>query len=204
MNPYITIPRESLVELLRSAGSPLTPEQYLASLQQHQELSPFRKYRSRAVAAAISKYSLLVVAVAAVLLLPFLGIDFENTIITVGLVTVTFFEYRVHRYFRENDPRAPGLGYRNQALFALAVVIYCLYHAFATFRLPVGTMNLVEDNNLIDPGVLKTMVRFFYLLIAVLVGGSQFWLACYYRGARSPVFTNNSEAPPAFPDVPGT
>jgi hypothetical protein len=184
MNPFITIPRESLAELLRNAGSPLTPEQYLATLQQNQETSPFKKYRSRAVAAAISKYSLLVVAIAAVLLLPVLGLTIENIIITVGLVTVTFFEYRVHKYFQENNPMAPGLGYRNQALFAAAVLIYCLYHAFATFQLPLGTMNLVEDNNLIDPGMLKMMVRFFYLFIAVLVGGSQFWLACYYRGAE--------------------
>ena len=183
MNPFITIPRESLAELLRNAGSPLTPEQYLASLQQVQQSNPFRKYRSRAVAAAISKYSLLVVAVVAVLLLPVLGIDFENVIITVGLVTVTFFEYRVHRYFRENNPKAPGLGYRNQALFATAVLIYCLYHAFATYRMPPG-MNLVEENNLIDPGTLKAIVRFSYLFIAVLVGGSQFGLACFYRSAK--------------------
>ena len=118
MNPFVSIPRDSLAELLRHAGSTLTPEQYLASLQQMRESSAFRKYPSRAVAAAISKYSLLVVAIAAVLLLPVLGFTIENIVITVGLITVTVFEYRVHRYFRENNPQAPSLGYRNQASFA--------------------------------------------------------------------------------------
>jgi hypothetical protein len=185
MNPFVTIPREALAELLRNTGSTLTPEQYLATLQQNQETSPFRKYRSRAIAAAISKYSLLVVAIAAVLLLPVLGFDFENIIITVGLVAVTFFEYRVHKYFRENDPRAPGLGFRNQAIFAAAVLVYCFYSAYAPFQMPAGGMGLVEDSNVIDPAMLKVVVRSFYLFIAVLVGGSQFWLACYYRGAQA-------------------
>jgi hypothetical protein len=199
MNPFITIPRESLAELLRSAGSTLTPEQYLAELQKLQYSSPFKKYRSRAVAAAISKYSLLVVAILAVVLLPVLGFTFENIIITAGLITVTVFEYRVHRYFRENNPKAPDLGYRNQAIFAAAVLVYCLYHAFATFQIPHDAYNMMEENNVIDPAMLKTFVRIFYLFIAVLVGGSQFALACYYRGARMPGVTDFNGAPPPFP-----
>ena len=53
-------------------------------------MGPYSKYPSRAVAAAISKYFLLVVAVLGVVGLPFVGFDFENIIIVAGLVTVTF------------------------------------------------------------------------------------------------------------------
>jgi len=183
MPPYIAIPRDALVELLRAARSPLTPEQYVASLTPP-EMGDYRKYPGRVVAAAINKYFLLVVAVFGVVGLPFVGFDFENIIIVAGLVTVTFFEYRVHRYFRESDPKAPGLGFRNQSCFAAAIVIYCLYHAFAAFQLPKDTMTLVEENNLIDVNTLKTMVRIFYLSIAIIAGGSQFGLALYYRGAK--------------------
>jgi len=183
MPTYITIPREGLAELLRAAGSPLTPEQYVASLPQP-EMGPYRKYPGRAVAAAISKYFILVVAVLGVVGLPFMGFDLEDIIIVTGLVTVTFFEYRVHRYFSECDPRAPSLGFRNQTCFAAAIVIYCLYHAFTVFQLPHDTMTLVEQNNLIDMNSLKAMVRAFYLGIAVVAGGSQFGLALYYRAAE--------------------
>jgi hypothetical protein len=182
MNPQISIPREALAELLKAAGSTLTPEEYVASLP---DLATFKKYPSRARMAALSKYSVLVVAVAAVILLPFLGFDFENLVITVGLITVTFFEYRVHRYFREMNPLAPGLGFRNQSAFAAAILIYCFYHAFATFQLPLEAQNMIEDNNLIDSASLKGLVRTFYLFIGILVGGSQFALAWYYRSAAA-------------------
>jgi hypothetical protein len=178
MNPLVSIPREALAELLRAAGSSLTPEQYVASLP---ETGLYKRYNSRAWAAAINKYCLLFVAILSVVLLPFLGFDPENLIIVAGLVTVTFFEYRVHRYFRENDPKAPGLGFRNQSAFAAAILIYCIYHAFAPLHLPAQDMNLIEENNLIDP---RSLARILYLSIAVIAGGSQFGLACYYRSAR--------------------
>jgi hypothetical protein len=102
----------------------------------------------------------------------------------VGLVTVTFFEYRVHRYFKENNPKAPSLGFRNQACFAAGILIYCLYHAFFTFQMSPEAQNMMEENNLIDVDMLKSFARVFYLGIAVVAGGSQFALACYYRRAR--------------------
>jgi hypothetical protein len=182
MNPRISIPREALAELLRAAGSSLTPEQYVASLP---ELGIYKKYASRAWAAAMNKYFLLVVAVLAVVSLPFLGFDFENIIIVAGLVTVTFFEYRVHHYFRENNPQAPSLGFRNQSCFAAGILIYCLYHAIAPFQIPHDAMTMVEENNVIDTGTLNSLVRTFYLFIAIVAGGSQFGLACYYRSAKA-------------------
>ncbi len=181
MSPLISIPREALAGLLRAAGSPLTPEQYLASLP---ELSTYKKYAGRAWAAAISKYCILVVAVLSVVLLPILGFSVENLIIVAGLATVTFFEFRVHRYFRENNPEAPRLGFRNQSCFAAAILIYCLYHACAPLQLSSQDMSLIEENNLIDPGTLKNMTRIFYLFIAIIAGGSQFGLAWYYRNAQ--------------------
>jgi len=181
MKPLISIPREALAELLRASGSPLTPEQYLASLA---ELDIYKKYNGRAWAAVISKYCILVVAILSVVLLPILGFDVENLIIVAGLATVTFFEFRVHRYFCENNPKAPSLGFRNQSCFAAAILIYCLYHAFFAFQLSVQDMNLVEENNLIDPNALKSLTRVFYLGIAIVAGGSQYGLAVYYRSAQ--------------------
>jgi hypothetical protein len=180
MNPFVSIPRQALAELLRASGSPLTPEQYLASLS---EVNAYKKYPGRAKAAAVSKYFLLIVAVLAVLCLPFLGFDFENLIIVAGLVTVTFFEYRVHRYFRENNPQAPNLGFRNQACFAAGILIYCLYHALVPTQIQVPA----EYREVMDPsttGMIQAFERLFYLIVAVIAGGSQFGLAWYYRNAQ--------------------
>jgi hypothetical protein len=191
MNPYLFIPREALTELLRAAGSPLTPEQYLASLPQ---VTVNKKYASRATAAAVNKHCLLVVAILGVVLLPFLGFTIENLIIAVGLITVTFFEYRVHRYFREENPAAPSLGYRNQSCFAAAILVYCLYRAFAPAPISHDTMTLIEENNLIDNNTLRSVTQIFYLSVAIVAGGSQYGLAWYYRTAA----TKTPLAPPPF------
>jgi hypothetical protein len=182
MSQLFPIPREALAELLRAAGSPLTPEQYVASLP---EVGVSRKYRGRAWAAAINKYCLLVVAVLGVVTLPFLGFSLENIVIVIGLATVTYFEFRVHRYFLEGDPRAPDLGFRNQSCFAGAILLYCLYHAFAPLELPHDQMALIEENNLIDNNTLRALTQIFYFSVALIAGGSQFSLAWYYRGAKS-------------------
>jgi hypothetical protein len=181
MNPLISIPRDALADLLRASGSPLTPEQYLASLP---ESGIYRKYKSRALAAAINKYCLLVVAVFGVVTLPFLGFSVENVIIVIGLITVTCFEYRVHRYFLERNPAAPGLGFRNQSLFAAAILLYCIYSGFSASHLFAETPGLVEENNVIDPEMFKTVAKLFYAIVAIVAGGSQFGLACYYRSAE--------------------
>ncbi len=180
MDPLISIPREALAELLRASGSTLTPEEYVASLS-----GPVvsKKFRSRAWAAAISKYCLLVIAVLGVVTLPFLGFTLENLVIVAGLATVTYFEFRVHRYFREGNPAAPDLGFRNESCFAAAILIYCLYSAFAP--LPHDAMTMVEENNVIDAKTLQSLMRTFYFSVAVIAGGSQFALALYYRTAKS-------------------
>lgn len=182
MNPYITIPREALVALLRSAGSPLTPEEYVASLPLPDAVL-YRKYANRAWVAAVSKYFLLVVAVLAVVSLPFMGFTIENIVITVGLVTVTVFEFRVHRYFCEYNPAAPSLGFRNQTCFAAALVIYCLYHALipTTIQLPSEYREVMDPNT---TSLIQTFERIIYLIIAVVAGGSQYGLAWYYRTAQ--------------------
>jgi hypothetical protein len=182
MKPYVSIPRDALADLLRLAGSPLTPEQYLATLPQPDSVV-YRKYAGRAVAAAFSKYFILVVAVLAVVSLPFLGFSVENIIITVGLVTVTYFEFRVHKYFLEYNPAGPSLGFRNQTCFAAAIVIYCLYHAFQ----PVAAQIPAEYREVMDPnttGMVQTIERITYLVIAIVAGGSQYGLAWYYRLAK--------------------
>ncbi len=160
----------------------MTPEQYVASLP---DTGEFKKYPSRAWAAAFNKYFILVVAILSVVLLPLFGFTFENIIIVVGLCSVTFFEYRVHKYFLENDRRAPSLGFRNQAGFAVGILIYCLYHAFfAGDQMSAQDMKLIEENNLIDSSAIQSLSRLFYLFIAVIAGGSQFAVASYYRSAE--------------------
>jgi hypothetical protein len=182
MKPFISVPRQALADLLHTSGSPLTPEQFVAALP---DTGAYRKYPGRAWAAAFNKYFLLVVAVLSVVFLPILGFTLENIIIVAGLITVTSFEYRVHRYFRENDPRAPNLGFRNQSAFAAAILIYCLYHAFGPLQISTQDMTLIEQNNLIDASTLKSLTRVFYLSIAIIAGGSQFALAWYYRNAQT-------------------
>jgi len=179
MNPFISIPREALAELLRASGSSLTPEQYLASLP---DMGAFKKYPGRARASAWSKNILLVVAVLAGLSLPF-GFDLEDVIIVIGLATVTFFEYRVNRYFRENNPAASSLGFRNQACFAAAILIYGLYHALVPTQIQVPT----EYREYMDPSTTSTIQAFervFYLIVGIVGGVSQFGLAWYYRSAQ--------------------
>ena len=188
MDPLISIPREALAELLKAAGSPLTPEEYIASLP---NIRTCQRYSSRAKAAAVSKYVLLVATVIGVLLTPlfwrFFGFNLENSIVTAGLVVVTCFEYRVHRYFRERDSRAPGLGFRNQSGFAAAILIYGLYHASSLSQVPLPGQMMYETNNAINPdtlNLLQSSGRIFYLVLGVVGGLSQFGLAWYYRTAR--------------------
>ncbi len=179
MSSLISIPREALAELLRASGSSLTPEQYVASLPAN---TTYKKYPGRAKVAAWSKNILVVIAVFAALILPF-SFDLENVIIVAGLATVTFFEFRVYAYFSEGNPAAPGLGFRNQSIFAAAILIYGLYHASFPSQLELPS----EYREVMDPsttGLVQAMERFFYLLIGIVGGVSQFALAWYYRAAQ--------------------
>ena len=181
MNPLISIPREALAELLQAAGSPLTPEQYLASLAGG---GAGNKYASRARAAAWSKPILLLVTILSGVFLLF-SPGVENVIVLAGLAVVTFFEYRVHRYFREGNPAAPGLGFRNQSAFAAAILIYGLYHAFVPSQIKLPD----EYREVMDPdmtGMIQGFERTFYLIVGILGGVSQFGLAWYYRSAQTP------------------
>ena len=177
----INISREALTALLQASGSPLTPEEYLASLPDSGE---YKSYPSRARAAALSKSILIIVAVLSAIwiCLP-IGFSIEGVIIVAGLVAVTFFEYRVHRYFREENPKAPGLGFRNQACFATGILIYGLYHALFPHPLEIPA----EYQDMIDPSqlaMIPALERVFYLVIGGVGFASQFGLAWYYRSAR--------------------
>jgi len=179
MEQMISIPRRALAELLQASGSPLSPEEYLASLP---DVNAYKKYAGRAKAAAISKYTILLVAVISgiAMCLPiFFGI--ESLLITIILGTITFFEYRVHRYFREWDPRAPSLGFRNQSAFAAFILLYCIYHAFVV---PMDASALVEESTPIDLGSFRALEQCFYLVVGGIAGIFQFGLAWYYRSAR--------------------
>ena len=181
MERSLSIPRQALADLLRSSGSALTPEAYLASLQQG---AAFETYPSRATA---SWWSMCILACAAVLSLVWIPLDFPlESFFIVGLIVLfTVIEYRVHRGFAELNPNAPVLGFRNQSGFALAILVYGLYHAFAP--LPASMQTLIDSLNSIDstmPPLIKTILRIGYLTLGVVGGASQFALAWFYLRAR--------------------
>jgi hypothetical protein len=172
------MPREKIAELLQASGSTLTPEEYLASLPA--PAAAFEKYPGRERAAAWSKNILIFVTVISVLFTLFdLGV--ENIIIVIWLGSLSYFETRVHRYFSENNPAAPSLGFRNQSAFAAGILIYGIYHSAVP-------MDLTEVRDLLDPStfqMIQQMVRVGYLIVGFVGGISQFALAWYYRSAQS-------------------
>ena len=105
----------------------------------------------------------------------------ENIIIIIGLSAVTFFEKRVHGYFASDNPAAPSLGFRNQCGFAAGILVYGLYHALVPSPIPSDYQELIDPSML---GTLQVMEREAYIVIGIVGGLSQFWLACYYRSAR--------------------
>jgi len=181
MDRFVTIPREALDSLLKASGSPLTPEQYLANLREPTD--EFRKYRSRAIMAAVSKYCLLVAAVLSVLFTctPW-GFGFESVLISILLVVITYFEFRVHSAFRNQRPEAPIWGFRNQAAFSAIIVIYCFYRAFTPTQLPSGYREMMDPDT---ARILRIGTFVIYMVIAVVAGLSQFGLAWFYRTART-------------------
>ena len=103
--------------------------------------------------------------------------------------------------FLQCDPRAPDLGFRNQAGFAAGILIYGLYHALVPSQLEIPA----EYRDVMDPamaGTIQGMERVFYLFIGMIGGVSQFWLAWYYRNAKVGTTANSAEdavpMPPPF------
>ena len=179
MNHLVSIPREALAELLRASGSPLTPEQYLASLP---EVNTFAKYASRAKVSTWSRNLLIAAVVIGALILPF-NFDFESLVLFIGVAVVAFFEFKVNRYFIEWNPRAPNLGFRNQTAFAAGILVYGLYHGLfpQPAQLPEGLREYM-DPSMTD--LMQSASKVTYLAVGIIGGISQFALACYYRFAR--------------------
>ena len=148
------------------------------------EINP--KYRPRISTAWWSKTILAIAAVISVLLL-LCDFDWWDALAVAGVLVVTFFEFRVHRYFLTGDPRAPDLGFRNQSGFAAGILLYGLYHAFEPP--PIQTLVPPELLTYIDAGTIeyvKETIKNGYLAVGILGGLSQFGLAWYYRSAKSP------------------
>ena len=179
MDRFVSVPREALAELLKASGSPLTPEQYLAALP---EFGEFKKYAGRAKAAIWSKNILLIAAILSVgfTCLPF-GFGFESVLVSVILVVLTYFEYRVYYGFRDRNPEAPMLGFRNQSAFAAFILIYGLYHAFMPMEIPAGYREVMDPDL---TSIVQGLTKVAYLAIGIIGGLSQFGYAWYYRAAR--------------------
>ncbi|MCE0483297.1 MAG: hypothetical protein LV479_03550 [Methylacidiphilales bacterium] len=179
-NRFVSVPREALADLLKVSGSTLTPEQYLASIT---ESDIYNRYPSRVRASVWSRNILLIAALVSGfwVCLP-MGFSIEGIIVAIGLGFVTFFEYRVHRYFCDLDPRAPSLGFRNQSCFAAGILIYGLYHAWWPSQI-----SMPEFNNVMDPDTMEFIhktIQIAFLVVGMVGGISQFGLAWYYRTAR--------------------
>ncbi len=142
------------------------------------EINP--KYRGRISAAWWSKTLLAIAAVLSVLILPF-GFDLWSALVVAGVLTVTFFEFKVHHYFLTGDPRAPDLGFRNQSCFAAGILLYGLYHAFHPPPVPQEYAELL-DGPTID--LLQNVIKNGYITVGIVGGLSQFGLAWYYRNAK--------------------
>ncbi len=148
------------------------------------EINP--NYRGRISAAWWSKTLLAFAAVLSVIILQF-GFDLGDALVVAGVLTVTFFEFRVHHYFLTGDPRAPDLGFRNQSGFAAGILLYGLYHAFH----PTDIQALISPElagYIDEPTIesMKMMIKNGYLTVGILGGLSQFGLAWYYRNAKAP------------------
>lgn len=139
------------------------------------------RYASRVSAAWWSKTLLAIASVLSVLILPF-DFDLWSAVIVAGVLTVTFFEFRVHHYFLTGDPRAPDLGFRNQSGFAAAILAYGLYHAGHPMPIPASIRSLLDDTTL---DLIESTIKNGYLAIGLLGGLSQFALAWYYRSAKA-------------------
>jgi hypothetical protein len=148
------------------------------------EINP--KYRSRTSTAWWSKTILAVAAVIS-LLLVLVDFDWADALVVVGVAAVTFFEFRVHRYFLTGDPRAPDLGFRNQSCFAVGILLYGLYHAL--YVPPIQSLvpqELVEYLDAPTLDFMKSTMKYGYLTVGIIGGMSQFGLAWYYRSAKVP------------------
>ncbi len=146
------------------------------------EINP--KYRSRISVAWWSKTLLAIAAGLSVLLL-IPDFDWWTALAVAGVLVVTFFEFRVHRYFLTGDPRAPDLGFRNQACFAAGIMMYGLYHAF--YPLSIQAMIPPELRDFYDESqidLMQSIVKNGFLVVGILAGASQFGLAWYYRSAK--------------------
>ena len=139
-----------------------------------------RSYRGRISAAWWSKSVLAVAAVLSVLILPF-SFDWESAAIVAGILAVTFFEFRVYSHFLRGDARGPGLGFLNQSCFAVAILIYGLYHAAVPTPVPPELAGFLDEPTLQS---IQQTIKYGYLAIGILGGLSQFGLACYYRIAK--------------------
>jgi hypothetical protein len=181
MGRMISVPRAALENLLRQAGSPLSPEEFVA---EQPEARVAERYAGRMRAAAWSKYILALVLFFGVVI-TLVSFDLENVVVLILLVVVTGFEFRVHRYFVEGDPRAPRLGFVNQACFAAGIAIYGLAHAIltASSQIPEEYRSMMPPDT---AGMVVSLTRWSYLLVAVVGGLSQYALALYYRRAAAP------------------
>jgi hypothetical protein len=179
MSRLVSIPREALADLLKSAGSELTPEAYLASLP---EFGEFRKYGSRTSAAALSKNILIVALIFSAIwtCLP-IGFGFESVLITIILAAITYFEIQVYKAFLNRQPKAPLLGLRNQICFAVFILIYGLYHAFMPVELPANYREMMDPD--MTPLIHLVSIA-TYLSIGIIGGISQLCLAWYYWAAK--------------------
>jgi hypothetical protein len=180
MAKLVQIPEATLATLLREAGRTESVDEYLGIGDVPAQVQAGHRLLKRARAAYWSRFWLLFSA--AVTCLSFLTRpNFEDFISGVLLIGMTIVEFKVYAFFLAADVRGSIYGWWNQCLFSVLFLIYGGYHGTFVFVSP-------EIQSMVDPSMVHMVVnleRLIYYVIGVVGALGQFWLACYYRRART-------------------
>jgi hypothetical protein len=172
----LQIPEETLAALLKKAGIPMPPLDFLKG---HAPVIAIGlAYQKRAKSAYWSQMWLGISAAGAGLSVLF-SWGIEDLLSFALLAGMTVVETRVRKWFQAGDPRGAVVGYRNQCAFALLFLVYGAYHSF-TVTVPT---DLAAALGAPAAAFYVQGTRAMYAILGL--GGclGQYLLARYYRSA---------------------
>jgi hypothetical protein len=177
MAKIVSIPEETLKELLRAAGRDESVAQFLAGGETQRRIQLGQRFQRRAAAAFYSQYWLLFSAIFSWIFVAATP-DVEGILSGILLSCMTVMEHKVQLWFKEGDDRGIIWGWRNQCLFALLFLIYGAYHGLFTSSMP-SELNEYVDADAIK-GTVEGVARLVYFSVGIVGGLGQFCLAWYY------------------------
>jgi len=186
------VPEGVLVQLLKDGGHSSSPREYLAAHRHKIEAGEMYQKRARVAYWSIvwlgfsTAFSLFSFAVHQ---------NWEDFISVILLGTMTYVEFHVRRWFIDGDIRGSTYGYWNQTAFALAFLVYGIYHAL----IPSPILSSPALLELAGQEAINRLVMIAtggYLLIGVVCGACQYSLALYYKRSLHPKL---APQPPPLP-----